>query len=126
MSFAPDMVAAREAIRSACSATGWKATLVDETQFHDGINEILALMKRAFAIADFMHHRGGVYFEAGFGRGLGKPVIHTVHGEHLASTHFDTKHLNHIVWSSPEDLERKLKARIADATPGRIVPSRFG
>ena len=33
-------------------------------------------------VADFTGHRGGVYFEAGFARGLGIPVVWTCHKEY--------------------------------------------
>ncbi|RYZ91471.1 MAG: hypothetical protein EOP04_00455 [Proteobacteria bacterium] len=120
MAFSKDMGAAREAMRSACRASGWEASLVDEKHFNEGItDEILTLIKRsAFVISDFTHHKNGVYFEAGFGRGLGKPTIHTVRKPEIDGTHFDTKHLNHICWDNEEDLEKLLVDRIRATIPG--------
>jgi nucleoside 2-deoxyribosyltransferase len=65
-----------------------------------------------FVIADFTGHRNGVYLEAGFARGLGIPVIHTCLEDQLDEAHFDTKQLNHVLWSTPEELCLKLYHRI--------------
>ena len=73
-----------------------------------------------FIIADFTGDRGGVYFEAGFANGLGKPVIWTVRKDWLNKLHFDTRQFNHITWADGEYLELKeaLRLRI-EATIGK-------
>lgn len=63
-------------------------------------------------IADFTEQKAGVYFEAGFALGLGRPVIYTVHQNDLADSHFDTKPLQHIVYENMEELEFKLTNKI--------------
>jgi hypothetical protein len=63
-------------------------------------------------VADFTHHRNGVYFEAGFGMGLGKPVVWTCRQDHMAAAHFDTRPYNHVLWETPQDLREKLALRI--------------
>ena len=65
-----------------------------------------------FAIADVTLQRPGVYFEAGFAMGLGRPVIWTCRKDDLANVHFDTRQYNHIVWERPEDLREKVTDRI--------------
>jgi hypothetical protein len=65
-----------------------------------------------FVVADFTHHRNGVYFESGFALGLGLPVIWTCRKDHLEQAHFDTSHFNHLEWTTPEDLREKLAVRI--------------
>jgi nucleoside 2-deoxyribosyltransferase len=54
-----------------------KAIRVDREHFGDRIDDrIIAEIRRCrFIVADFTGQRGGVYFEAGFALGLGKPVI---------------------------------------------------
>ncbi|MCF2940650.1 hypothetical protein L1N85_19855 [Paenibacillus alkaliterrae] len=54
-------------------------------------------------ISDFTEHKTGVYYEAGFAKGLGLEVIWTVREDNLDQCHFDTKQMNHIVWKTPEN-----------------------
>ena len=72
-------------------------------------------------VADFTHgkdgSRGGVYYEAGYAEGLGKPVIMACRADQLPDIHFDTSHRFHIVWKTPKDLRDALKERI----PARVA-----
>lgn len=65
-----------------------------------------------FLIADFTEQKAGVYFEAGFAAGLGRPVIYTVHKPDLKNSHFDTKPMQHIVYENVVELEEKLTNKI--------------
>ena len=65
-----------------------------------------------FLVADFTQHRGGVYFEAGFAMGLGRPVIWTCRKDDLQNAHFDTRQFNHICWSEAADLREQLRDRV--------------
>ena len=65
-----------------------------------------------FLVADFTLHRQGVYFEAGYALGLGRPVIWTCKENELAKAHFDTRQYNHIVWTTPSELREKLRDRV--------------
>jgi nucleoside 2-deoxyribosyltransferase len=79
-----------------------------------------------FLIADVTRHRQGVYFEAGFAMGLGKPVIWTCRKDHLRRAHFDTRQYNHIVWKEEADLRVQLADRIrATILPLLPGPSNF-
>jgi nucleoside 2-deoxyribosyltransferase len=69
-------------------------------------------------VADFTGHRGGVYYEAGFALGLGRPVIWTCHKDHLTQAHFDTRQYNHIEWSDSRELRERLRNRILATIPG--------
>lgn len=64
--------------------------------------------------------RGGVYFEAGFARGLGLEVIFTCEKKSLKNIHFDVNGNNILLWERNElgVFERKLKNRI-ESTLGR-------
>jgi hypothetical protein len=53
-----------------------------------------------------------VYFEAGFANGLSREVIWCCKDSETAELHFDTRHLNHIVWHDAEDLKQRLADRI--------------
>lgn len=69
-------------------------------------------------------YRGGVYYEAGYAKGLGKEVIITCRrdwyeGEKAGAgnsgkekIHFDINHINIIQWSTPEELKERLIKRI--------------
>jgi len=66
--------------------------------------------------------RGGVYYEAGFARGLNIPVIWTIQDRFIKkgndevpeveTIHFDTRQYNFIVWKDAADLKEKLIIRI--------------
>jgi nucleoside 2-deoxyribosyltransferase len=74
---------------------------------------ILAGIKKAkFTIADFTHHKPGVYFEAGYALGRGQKVIYTCREDHIGTAHFDTRNYQHLVWKDGADLKKKLMDKI--------------
>ena len=107
-----------DGIEPAIEQAGYKALRIDRKEHVNKIDdEIIAEIRRSrFLVADFTQGsegmRGGVYYEAGYARGLGLPVIFTCHEDSLCHLHFDTNHFNHIVWTDPADLREKLKNRI--------------
>lgn len=111
-----------DAIKPAINAAGYDAVRVDGVEHNNKIDdEILANIRASrFVIADFTGERGGVYFEAGFAMGLGRPVIWTVRDDQLAKVHFDNRQYNFIVWKPDEleDFAKRLQLRI-EATIGR-------
>lgn len=114
-------------IAPAIEAAGYVPYRVDRHEHNNRIDdEILAGIRRCqFMVADFTQGedgpRGGVYYEAGFASGLGKQVIHTVRRDQIELVHFDTSHVNHILWDKAEDLHASLANRI-----GATVGSRAG
>ena len=102
--------AADEAIRACSYVPFW----IGETPTNEGISDrVLAEIQRAeFVIADFTGHRQSVYFEAGFARGLGRPVIWCCKQDDVPGLHFDTRHLGHVAWKDAGDLRVKLEASI--------------
>ncbi len=109
-----------EAARKACQTCGFEANPVNPHHTGQITDRIIADIKSSrFVIADFTYNNHGVYYEAGFARGLGIPVIHTVKKGHvdgleekLKKMHFDIKQINYIEWETTKDLEQKLKDRI--------------
>lgn len=102
-------------IEPAVEDAGYRATRVDREQHNDYImDEVMGLIRLApFVIADFTDNRRGVYFEAGFARGLGLQVIHTCRKSDFDKhAHFDIKQVNTITWEQPEDLSKPLCDRI--------------
>lgn len=95
-------------------AAGYDARRIDLKEFNEDVtDEIIAEIRRSrFVVTDFTGHRAGVYFEAGFAKGLDLPVIFTCHSDEIAKAHFDTSHYNHIVWSDFAELAEKLEIRI--------------
>lgn len=73
-----------------------------------------------FLVADVTLQRAGVYFEAGFAIGLGRPVIWSCREDDLKNVHFDTRQYNHIVWKEPTDLRIQLADRIKATIPGAV------
>lgn len=109
-----------EAIQPAIDDVGYQAIRIDKEEFlGDIVFEIIARIKEChFVVADVTDHRQGVYFEAGYAMGMGLPVIWMCHKDDLKKAHFDTSHLNHIVWDDIGELRKKLVNRIL-ATIGK-------
>jgi hypothetical protein len=123
MSFDPSLSAAYESgIKRAVHTCGFEPICMKEISTNEGITDrILSEIRLAqFVVADFTGQRGGVYFEAGFARGLGRDVIWLCHRDDLKNVHFDIKHFGHVVWETPDDLFDKLTASIR----ANIIPKR--
>jgi nucleoside 2-deoxyribosyltransferase len=116
MSFATAMDLAFESgIRLAVETDcGLQVLRVDRVEHNDNITDrILAGIRSAqFVVADFTGQRPGVYFEAGFAMGLGRTVIWTCRADEKDAIRFDTRQYNHIFWTDPADLRRRLAERI--------------
>lgn len=123
-----------DGIKPAIDDAGYEPVRIDRQEFLGNVpDEILAEIRQSrFVVADFTACKqctackmckkigapGGVYYEAGFARGLDIPVIHTVHEDCMDDVHFDTSPINHITWETSADLRTKLQHRI-EATLGR-------
>jgi len=122
MWFNPCMNLMFAAVERAITSAGYRAVRIDRQEHNNRIDdEILAALRRSkFVVADFTEQRGGVYFEAGFGLGLGLQVIWLCRHDHLEKVHFDNRQYNFILWTDDklDELERALKNRI-EATIGR-------
>jgi hypothetical protein len=107
----PAYDAISQSIESDC---GLHALRVDREEHNDQITDrIMAGIRTAqFIVADVTGQRQGVYFEAGFAMGLGRPVIWCCHESEIGKVHFDTRQFSHVVWSSPADLRTRLTDRI--------------
>ena len=127
MWFGLDLDSAYEnAIAPAIKINGFDPLRIDRKQTNEKIDdEIIAGINRSkFMVADFTSYfvtsnrkkvhipRGGVYFEAGYAKGIGRTVIFTVRKSDLDELHFDTRQFAHIVWENELDLKTKLKNRI--------------
>jgi hypothetical protein len=88
------------------------------------MDQVITFIRQArFVVADFTSGpeevegekvkggaRGGVYWEAGFGYGLGKPVIHTAEDsdDTRRRIHFDVDQYNTIFWR-PDELTEEIR-----------------
>lgn len=127
MWFSDDVSSAySNAIAPAIEECGFRPVRVDNVEHNNDItDEIIAGIKDSrFIVADMTGYRGGVYYEAGFARGLGIPVIFTCRkdwfdGEKAndgktvkEKIHFDINHQNIIVWETEEELRKRIVNRI--------------
>jgi hypothetical protein len=87
---------------------------IDLVPHNDNIvDKIIAEIRSCqFMVADFTGHRGGVYFEAGFAKGLGRQVIWTCRKDDFENIHFDIAQFSHIIWKDPGDLRTRLADKI--------------
>lgn len=114
MSFDPSLMEAREKIKQAVRESGYEAVLIDEKEHSNSIvPEIFYEIEKCnFVISDFTGNRGGVYYESGYAKALGKKIIMTVNDKDFDNIHFDTKQVSHIKWKDEEDLYKRLLKRI--------------
>lgn len=103
-----------EAIFPACDVCGFIAFRVDSEEHTQKIcDKVIADIKESrFLIADFTGQKHGVYFEAGFARGLGLEVIWTCKEEDKDNLHFDTRQYSHILWKDQDDFKNQLINKI--------------
>jgi hypothetical protein len=122
MSFAPELQEAYDngiyfAVKQDCKM---EPVRIDRVHHNENIcDKIIAEIRTCqFLVADVTLQRAGVYFEAGFAMGLGRPVIWSCRHDDLEKVHFDTRQYNHIVWKEPADLREQLADRIKATIPG--------
>ena len=68
-----------------------------------------------FLVADFTYQNAGVYYEAGYAKGIGKTVIHICRSDEFDKLHFDVKQIQFIVWNNTDDLLQKLQRQIRES-----------
>jgi hypothetical protein len=104
------------AFAKAISDAGYKPHRVDQREYTDKIDdEIIAQIRSSrFIVADFTGQRAGVYYEAGFAKGLGLEVIWTCKKDEIPKLHFDIRQYNCIDWEADQlpELVKRLKNRI--------------
>lgn len=118
------------AIRPACMACGWRAKRVDTDEHNEPIVDKLVtdITAAPFVIAELTSNNEGVYYEAGFAKGLGKIVIYCC-PEQGKEPHFDVRAINQVRWKDKVDLRTKLEDRIRATMgdgPHPVTKSRSG
>ncbi len=111
-----------EAISIGILEAGYRPHKVDQREHSGKIDdEIIAQIRRSrFVLADFTGHRGGVYFEAGFAKGMNIEVIWSCREDDVENLHFDIRQYNCIVWrpSDMNEFRKKISNRV-EAVLGR-------
>ena len=115
-----------DVFRPAVEQTGFRLKRLDDDPraglIDDRLRVELGLSR--FLLADMTHGNQGVYWEAGFAEGLGKPVIYTcekaVFENNDTRPHFDTNHHQNVLWSENriDQAALDLKATIRATLPG--------
>ncbi|MEP7308216.1 MAG: hypothetical protein ABJA98_22150 [Acidobacteriota bacterium] len=93
---------------------GFRGGRVDSAPHNDQINDKIRAQIRAaqIVVADFTNLSAGVYYEAGFAEGLGRPVIRTCREDFSSRLHFDTRQFFHLKWTTAADLRTTLTDHI--------------
>lgn len=104
--------------QATCNEIGYTLKTVDETP-QAGLIDYqirLQIVASRFVLADITHGNNGVYFEAGYAEGIGRPVIYTCRSDSFKSfdskPHFDVSHHQCIQWDDPPTDEQLKKLRI--------------
>lgn len=128
-----------EGLAPAIRDAGYVPIRIDRKEHNNKIDdEIIAEIRLSkFVVADFtagsipiqdgvLHlPRGGVYYEAGYARGLGMNVISCVREDQISQVHFDTRQISHVLWTTPAELRERLYNRIvATVGPTSNAPGR--
>jgi nucleoside 2-deoxyribosyltransferase len=115
------------AVKSTIDMSGFKAIKINDVRHLNDINnEIVALIKNCrFVVADLTGQRNNVYFEVGYAKGIGKPVILTCEEDDFQNRAFDTSTLNTILWNKEnyKDLQQDVMASIiANIDGATLIP----
>lgn len=112
MQFGDETKPLREAIREGIHKAEYNAIFIDEVQHNDFITpELLKYIRDSkFVVVDLTHLNNGAYFEEGYAMGLGKPVIQLC--KKGTKLHFDIAQKNTIIWSTEDEIPKRLANRI--------------
>lgn len=99
-------------LKVAINRTGYRAWRADTEQHNEQIMDVVHhyIRQAPFVVAELTRNNRGVYYEAGFAKGLGTDVIYCC--PEKTRPHFDVTAINLVKWDTPEDLCKKLACRI--------------
>lgn len=124
----PDLDRAfKECFQPAARAAGFTLQRLDAQTPAGSIDNRLRveILRSRFVVADLTMDNAGVYWEAGFADGLGKPVLYTCRRDHFddPGTHFDTNHHHTVCWDAADlpDAQRRLTDTIRATLPAEAV-----
>ncbi len=113
------------AIKPAIENNGYTPKRVDKDFHNEKIDTKILddIEKSRFVVIDYTHQKNGVYYEAGYARGRGIPVIQCCDASDFDNLHFDIKSINTIKYTNITDLKTQLEEHI-DKSIGSYLPSR--
>jgi hypothetical protein len=123
MRFVPELDPLFASMETASGKAGYDCERVSTKAHADNINDrMIDMINRCrFVIADFTYESHNVYFEAGYAKGLDKPVIWTK--KKGDAVHFDVGQFHFIEWEADklDEFEERLEISIG-AVVGRLAP----
>lgn len=106
----------QDALKMVCKERGFSAERIDQRstgETYDIVQKIHCEIEASgFVVADLTGARPNVYYEIGYARGLGKPIILTM--EKDAEVHFDIAGQKVIRWETHLDLREKLDPELKE------------
>jgi len=113
-------VKAIESIKNACKSLGYDADITSQDHTGNITDNIINEIKEAkFVVAELTYNNRGVYYEAGYARGMGKEVFSVVHDSSIngdrskgQKLHFDIEQIMYRKWSNSSELEKSLRSWI--------------
>jgi hypothetical protein len=126
MSFKKELTTAYvNGIKPAIEETGYKPLRMDDLEHIDIIDDkiIAEIRKSCGLIVDLTDNNAGAYFEAGLAIGYEIKVIWTCREDYFKNVHFDANHYPFILWKGPDELKKRLIAKIEATMPllGKIT-----
>lgn len=103
-----------QAIEPAINRVGYHASRSDTVEHNEAIMDRILVDIRAapFVVAELTRNNQGVYYEAGYARGLGLDVIICVRKRQ--KVHFDLTGVSQVRWATPGELAKRLEHRIRE------------
>ena len=112
----------QDAVKMVCEKEGFTADRIDKRptgESYDVVEKIHREIEACgFVIADLSNERPNVYYEIGYARGLGKPVLLTIGKDE--KVHFDIAGQKRITWNGHKDLRDQLRPELEE------LSTRFG
>lgn len=110
-------------IKPAIESLGYEAIRVDKVHHNEKIDsKIYELINQSrFVVADFTGQRNGVYYEAGYAKGLGLPIIQTCQQNDFEHLHFDVKTIHTVSYATASKLQTLLRDHV-EKSIGRYKP----
>ncbi len=101
------------AIAPAIQEAGYRVKRGDTDEHNEPImDRIVADIRAApFVVAELTDNNQGVYYEAGLAAGYGTTVIYCCPDDGQ-KVHFDVSGISYVAWTTPADLQARLRDRI--------------
>ena len=110
-SFADSFDDVFDAVHESVALLGYECLRADTIPHADEITSVIhdSIRQAAFVVADLTDFKANVYYEVGFARGLGKPVILIC--KEGSQVEFDLRNVNRINYATYRQLKEQLRSR---------------